>query len=143
MPFRDNCDLGGPTMFTYPTFDVEIVRKIDPQRLGWPGRGEADHESGLGCNRMYMDLRGLSWTEAERVFALEQNLIARIESAVAPEQEYQTLEDELFDGDEDLLGLDLGVASAVVFHWPPRSVSPLVAATEVRLEVHIMRFIHL
>src|SRR5882724_943450 len=100
MAFRDNCDFtASPTMFTYPTFDVEIVRKIDPQRLGWPGPGEANDDSGLGCNRMYMDLRGLSCTEAERVFALEQNLIARIESAVAPENEDQTLEDELFDSD--------------------------------------------
>lgn len=101
-------------MFTYHNFDVEIIRKIDEQHLGWPGRGEADDDSGLGCNRMYIDLRRMSWKEARRVFALEGDLIARIESAADPVHEYEVLEDEFVDGEEDIWGLDLGVASAVV-----------------------------
>jgi hypothetical protein len=101
-------------MFTYPTFDVEIARKVDKQHLGWPGPGEADDDRNLGCNREYMDLRGRSWREAEMVFALEGELIRRIESAADPVDEYQAVEDELFESDEGLFGLDLGVASTVV-----------------------------
>ncbi len=101
-------------MFTFPIFDVEIVRKVDPGQLGWPGPREANDDSSLGCNRNYMDLRRRSWAEAERAFTLEQRLIARIQSALDPESEYESIEDELFENDEGLWGLDLGVASAVI-----------------------------
>ena len=40
-------------MFTYPIFDVEIVREVDPVSLGWPEPGDAQDETGLGCNRSY------------------------------------------------------------------------------------------
>jgi hypothetical protein len=100
-------------MFTYPIFDVEIIRRVEDQHLGWPAPGEAGDRSNLGCNREYVDLRRLSWTEAERVFALEGDLIARIESATDQVHEYEALEDELFESEDDLLGLDLGVASTV------------------------------
>jgi hypothetical protein len=102
-------------MFKYPNFEVEIIRrKVDADRLGWPSRGEACDETGLGCNRSYMDLRRLSWTEAERVLALERDLTARVVSAHDPEEEWAAIEDEYYDSDQSLCGLDLGVASRVV-----------------------------
>jgi hypothetical protein len=101
-------------MFRYPKFDVTTVRKVEPQELGWPAPGEAGHDSGLGCNRMYADLRRLSWAEAKRVFALEGSLIARMESAADTADEWAAIEDELSESDQDLYGLDPGVASTVV-----------------------------
>jgi hypothetical protein len=101
-------------MFTYPTFDVEIIRKVDASDLGWPAAGEAGEESGLGCNRMYTDLRRLSWAEARRVFTLERDLIARIESTADTEEESAAIEEELYESGQDLYGLDLGVASTVI-----------------------------
>ena len=101
-------------MFTYPKFEGEIVRNVDANRLGWPLPGEASDDSGLGCNRGYMDLRRLSWAEAKRVFILEGDLIGRIESAADPSVEYEAIEEELSESDQHLYDLDLGVASAVV-----------------------------
>jgi len=101
-------------MFTYPKFDVEITREIDPETLGWPERGKAQDDSGLGGNRCYADLRGLTWDEADRVARLECELVARIESASDPVAEYAAIEDELYETDADVYGLDLGVASAVI-----------------------------
>jgi hypothetical protein len=101
-------------MFTHRNFDVEIVREFDLSKLGWPEPGEATDDSGLGCNRLYLDLRRLSWAEAKRVFALEGELIARIEAAEDTDAEYEAIEDELYESDVHLFGLDLGVASTVV-----------------------------
>lgn len=102
-------------MFTYPKFDVTPTRDVDAQLLGWPEPGVADHDSGLGGNRLYCDLRGLSWTEGRRVYELETRLIARIEPSDDPENEWRVIEEELYDEpDEHLYGLDLGVASTVV-----------------------------
>ncbi len=101
-------------MFTLPKFDVEIVREVDRGSLGWPEPGEAQDETGLGCNRAYIDLRRMSWTEARRAAELERQLIERIESASDPAAEYEAIEDELFEDDVGLYGLDLGVAGVVI-----------------------------
>src|SRR5438093_642215 len=101
-------------MFVYPRFDVEVARTITVDELRWPKPGEAAEDSGLGCNRLYLDLRSLSWAEAERVFSLEGTLISRVENADDPEVECEVIEEELLEDDENLFGLDLGVAAAVV-----------------------------
>jgi hypothetical protein len=101
-------------MFAYQNFDVEIVRDLDASQLTWPEPGDATDDSGLGCNRLYADLRGLSWAEAKRVFALEGRLITRIEISKDVDAEYDAIEEELCEEDEHLFGLDLGVASTVV-----------------------------
>jgi hypothetical protein len=101
-------------MFEHRHFDVDLVRRIDRTKLGWPEPGEAGDDSGLGCNRLYADLRRLSWTEAKRVFELEGELIARMEIAEEIDTEWEAIEEELFESDANLLGLDLGVASTVV-----------------------------
>lgn len=98
-------------MFTHLNFEVDIVRRLEGSKLSWPEPGEATDDSGLGCNRLYADLRQLSWTEAKKVFALEGELIARIEMSKDSDTEWEAIEEELAEG--DLLGLDLGVASTV------------------------------
>jgi hypothetical protein len=100
-------------MFTHSNFEVGIVRRLEGAKLRWPEPGEATDDSGLGCNRLYADLRRLSWTEAKRMFALEGELIARIEISKDSDAECEAIEEELSEGDADLLGLDLGVASTV------------------------------
>lgn len=101
-------------MFTYPVFDVEIERNVDAARLGWPEPGEAATDSGLGGNRSYIDLRRLPWSEAKRVHGCEEELITRLVSSDDPEEEYELIEEELYEDPEGIYGLDLGVASTVV-----------------------------
>jgi hypothetical protein len=96
-----------------PIFDVTIAQEVNIATLGWPKAGEATDDGCLGCNRLYVDLRGLSWTEAKRVFDLEGRVIARIEGAEDTDEVYETIDEELYESDENLLGLDMGVASSV------------------------------
>jgi hypothetical protein len=104
----------GRRVFTYRKFDVNVVRGLEFGELAWPDRGDATHDSSLGCNIEYADLRGLSWTEAKRVFALESELIGGIEQAMNVDAECESIEDRLYRSAENLHGLDLGVASTVV-----------------------------
>jgi hypothetical protein len=99
------------------SFDVEICRKVELEKLGWPAPGAAGAEgmdSGFGGNRAYSDLRSFGWRDARRVLDKEQALIARISASDDPEGEYDEIADELYEDDEGLYGLDLGVAAAVV-----------------------------
>lgn len=80
-------------MFTYQVFDVEIERKVAPEALSWPGT--ATDDGSLGGNRSRADLRRLPWSEAKRVYDLEEELVARTESADVPEEAYELIVDEL------------------------------------------------
>lgn len=102
-------------MFTYATFEVDVIREIDVNALGWPEPGDASEDSGLGCNREYADLRRLGWRVANSVHELEGELMERIERAQDGEAEHEKILDELSHGEGDfsLLGLDIGVAAAV------------------------------
>lgn len=60
---------------------------------------------------MYADLRGLSWAEAKHTLELESELIARVERADDPAEEWEAIEEELYESDDTIFGLDLGVAS--------------------------------
>jgi len=101
-------------MFKYKTFEVDIVREISPEQLEWPNRGEAQTDYGLGCNREYTDLRGLSWSEARRVHDVEATLIKRIDNSTDPEFELEAMYEQLYEDDVCLFGLDIGVASTVI-----------------------------
>jgi len=101
-------------VFRYPTFDLTIARELDVRCLRWPTRIEVREDAAPGGNRLYADMRHLPWQEAMRVRQLETQLIERIERAEEPEQEIEAIDDELYESDTDLLGLDLGVASTVV-----------------------------
>ena len=52
--------------------------------------------------------------EARRVFSVEGEYITRIETSADPDEEYDLIEDELYDDPEGIYGLDIGVASTVV-----------------------------
>lgn len=82
--------------------------------LGWPAPGDASADSGLGCNRLYIDLRRLTWTEAKRVLALERQLIRKVESHANPIELEEFVAEELSAIGDSLYGLDVGVAAAVV-----------------------------
>jgi len=102
-------------VFTYPVFDVEIVREVDVNMLGCPEPGDATNGAGLGINREYVDLRCRSWAEARRMFALEGDLIRRIERADDAGQACDRIDEELYERDDDgLFCLDIGVAATVV-----------------------------
>jgi hypothetical protein len=100
-------------MFEHRKFDIDIQRRIDASKLGWPTKDQTGQESGLGCNRAYDDLTGQSWADAQTVFELERDSISKIES------EYETVDDEsledaLLEAEMYLEGLDLGVAATVI-----------------------------
>ena len=101
-------------MFEYRKFDVTLSRRVEVTELSWPELGEATDESGLGCNRAYIDLRSLSWTEAKKTLAEEKRLIAQIEEAEAAQDATSSIEEEYDESGSDLFGLDIGVASTVV-----------------------------
>jgi hypothetical protein len=101
-------------MFRHKHFDVDIERIVNGACLWWPTGHDAAHDSGLGGNRQYGDLRGLYWSDACEAFALEGELMRRIETAADPEEECLLIEDEQYeDPDDGLFGLDIGVASSV------------------------------
>jgi hypothetical protein len=101
-------------MFAYPNFEVELVRELDGSKFTWPEPGDATDDSGVGCNRLYADLRRLSWAEAKRAFELEGRLITRIEISKDIEAEYDAIEEELCEEDDHLFGLN-GLAPS---KWP-------------------------
>ena len=101
----------GTTYRATPKPRVEIVRNIDLRKLAWPSNSQAS--SGLGGNKEYVDFRGLSWSDADRILTLEEELVDEIDSSNDCQGTYERIIDELYDEDEGLLGLDLGVAGVV------------------------------
>lgn len=101
-------------MFEHIHFDVDIERQISPERLRWPSASQARDGSGFGGNRDYYDLRGQHWSDVGDVLREEHELIARIEQAEDPDEESELIEEEFTEDPGVMMGLDLGVASAVV-----------------------------
>lgn len=114
--------------FNYPTFDVEIVRQVNPNDLFLPEPWECTDDRNLGCNREYVDMRDYSWEDVQRVIELEERNIRHIEESpdpdvigsftVAAEAEEDWDEEdrdlaELFLAEEfgPAVDLDLGIAS--------------------------------
>lgn len=109
---------------------VEIRRQVDMSDLSWPARDhDLTDDSGVGCNRLYIDLRRMPWSEARRVLEIEEDQLLREDEAAAsgnvagdkPEQDALQRpkpDDTEVDDDNELTevlyGLDLGVASVVL-----------------------------
>lgn len=115
---------------------VEIRRQVDMSELSWPARDrDLTDDSGVGCNRLYIDLRRMPWSEARRVLEIEEDQLLHEDEIAAsgdvagdkPEQgvrQRSTNNDTDVDNDDDnevddelyekLYGLDLGVASVVL-----------------------------
>jgi hypothetical protein len=89
---------------------VDKVREIKIAHLWWPERRQA----GLGGNNEYRDFRDVSWEDANRILTFEEDLVNRIEDSDDPDAAYQEALDELYEDDEGLLGLDIGVAGVVL-----------------------------
>ncbi|WP_142252784.1 hypothetical protein [Bradyrhizobium sp. UNPF46] len=100
-------------MYEHRLFDVEILRIIDEQRMYWPRTAEVQAEASPSCNREYQDLRKIPWEDVEAISALEADLITRLEAATNPDAEHEAIFDELYEDPLGILGLDIGVASAV------------------------------
>ena len=105
--------------FRHKTFDVQVVRRVDPDLTSWPKPSEVAEGRNPGGNKEYGDLRGLSWDEAREVRELENEYIVRVERASLgfgnEPLDAEELFDEIFDDEElaELMGLDMGVAATV------------------------------
>jgi hypothetical protein len=95
-------------------FAIEIERTVDAEALAWPESDMCEDDCNLDCNREYRDLRGASWEDASRVLALEESLLERLKSADDLATTLDSISDELYEDDEGLWGLDIGVASTVM-----------------------------
>lgn len=95
-------------------FAIEIERTVDAEALAWPESDMCEDDCNLDCNREYRDLRGASWEEAARALALEESLLERLKSADDLATTLDSISDELYEDDEGLWGLDIGVASTVI-----------------------------
>lgn len=93
-------------------FAIEIRRHVPAGFLRWPEGSEADNESGLGCNRSYCDLRGLDWSDVAETIEEEGRLVARLVSASDMLEEYEIVDEERYEDDGAMMGLDIGVAGA-------------------------------
>lgn len=91
---------------------VDKVREIKIDQLWWPEKRQAAR--GLGGNNEYRDFRGFSWEDADRILTFEEDLVNRIEDSDDTDDAYQEALDELYEDDEGLLGLDIGVAGVVL-----------------------------
>ncbi len=78
---------------------------------------EAEEQGYLAGNKSYRDLRGFGWEDVRRALELERAVVGRIEAANDPavaESDFDELRLEALDPIEELCGLDVGVASAVL-----------------------------
>jgi hypothetical protein len=80
-------------------FDVELERAINVEVLGWPESYMCEDDYGLGGNRNYRDLRGASWEDATRAFALEESLLERLRSTDDLTATLDSISDELSEDD--------------------------------------------
>lgn len=82
-------------MFEHTHFDVDIVRRVDPERLRRPGARQARDDSWFGGNGEYCHLRGSAWSDVAEVLDQESELILQVETSLAPEDELDLVADEL------------------------------------------------
>ena len=87
---------------------VLIQRQVDTSVLLWPDEAELEDYGSAG-NRLYQDMRAISWETAATLLDLEEALLS--EHGWDPYAARQHLSDE--DIDNTLWGLDFGVASTV------------------------------
>ncbi len=83
-------------------FELEIARVIRPHDLTWVEGEDAANDTGLGCNRDYVDLRATTWAEVREALKIERGFLKRRVPAL--------------DGLEllEIQDLDIGVAGATL-----------------------------
>jgi hypothetical protein len=100
--------------------EIEIRRDLNVDSLAElsPAEAsEAEDQGYLAGNRFYRDLRGFGWEDVRRALDLERSLVDRIQAAddpAAAESDFDELRLQFLDPIEELCGLDVGVASAVL-----------------------------
>lgn len=86
--------------------ELVIERFVDLTQLGWPP--DSDLASEDHFVRGYIDMRGLTWDDANEALNLERELLACGAGNLAAAEEAVSDEEQF-----DLYGLDVGVASSV------------------------------
>jgi len=100
--------------------DFEIWRELNVESLAELSSAEAtdaEEQGYLAGNKSYCDLRGFGWDDVRRALELESALVGRIEAADDPasaELDFDEVRLQALDLIEELCGLDVGVASAVL-----------------------------
>ena len=100
--------------------EIEIRRDLSVDSLAElsPAEAsEAEEQGYLAGNRSYRDLRGFGWEDVRRALDLERAAVDRIEAAddsAAEELDFDEMRFQALDPIEELCGLDVGVASAVL-----------------------------
>lgn len=97
--------------FVHVRFDVEIRIDVDPANLSWPDEAEAAGPA-LSGNQQYMDLRGLTWAQAQTAYAAESSLLRQIDAG-RNEHDLKALHPAVAACGRLTWGLDLGTASTV------------------------------
>ena len=98
----------------------EIRRDLDVEKLEELSSAEAtdaDEQGYLAGNQSYRDLRGFRWDDVRRALEFESGLVGRIKAAdnsAAAELDFDEIRLQALDPIEELCGLDVGVASAVL-----------------------------
>jgi hypothetical protein len=95
------------------------VREFDPEKLGVLSDDEADRgeDDGLQGNRQYRDLRGADWDDVKTALEAEAALFARFAAAADVDAEAERYDEERGEAwlpEEELWGLDIGVAGATL-----------------------------
>lgn len=101
------------------TYPIEIARRFAAEDLATPSAAEVERgeEDGLAGNQHYQDLRGVTWQEVAAAVGREAELIARFDIASDLDEEADLLDEERAEAvfpEDDLWGLDVGVAGAAV-----------------------------
>lgn len=102
------------------SYEADLLQLIDVRRLAWPTTTEiedADESGYFVGNCAYQDLVGLSAQHLSTVLEIERAIVERFMAADDIDAAAEAFDDERFEADspeDELFGLDVGVASAVV-----------------------------
>ena len=101
-------------------YEADLLQVIDVRRLAWPTTTEiadADESGYFVGNCAYQDMVGFSAQHLSTVLEIERAIVERFMAADDIDAAAEAFDDERFEADspeEELFGLDVGVASAVV-----------------------------
>ncbi|MGA0534290.1 MULTISPECIES: hypothetical protein [Hansschlegelia] len=101
-------------------YEADLLQVIDVRRLAWPTKTEiedADESGYFVGNCAYQDLVGLSAQHLSTVLKIERAIVERFMAADDINAAAEAFDDERLEADspeDELFGLDVGVASAVV-----------------------------
>jgi hypothetical protein len=92
--------------------DLPLTWNVTKGALRWPEEDECDHDAGLGGNRNYEDMRGMTWPDVDLIMDIENVALTRIFASDKPDEEEGLIEEEFLE-DPEWPMFDIGVASLV------------------------------